>query len=521
MTAWWKHEYMEDCIDYVVKDNGHEVLSSQIDNILHGKVSYAQDTVRPDLERQLWRLSRYVSLFGVLEWARRQKKSPFDWSRLTVNIILDHALPLLDEREHIESTPDETELIGHVSRNRMANPAVNLSVPAIKGDAVRNLFSATGSGITWAILDSGIEAQHPAFRDHAGSEHHTRIDAMYDFTRVREILSIDTLLNARRRNQLARKFVAEWHDKQALRNQDPLSDEDTARDLLRRLARDVEQEQPVDWRFVAPLISCPMDQQPLTSHGTHVAGILGADWRRDIPNERMIGVCPGIRLYDLRVLAPTLEETEFAIMAALQFVRYLNQTNDFTVIHGVNLSLSIPHDVENYACGRTPICDECERLVGSGVVVVAAAGNRGYQRYETQDGTFASYTAFSITDPANADAVITVGSTHSYGLHTYGVSYFSSRGPTGDGRAKPDLVAPGERIYAPIPGKSYGSMDGTSMAAPHVSGAAALLMARYPEFIGYPVRIKKILCESATDLGRERSFQGHGMLDVLRAMQSV
>ncbi len=59
------------------------------------------------------------------------------------------------------------------------------------------------------------------------------------------------------------------------------------------------------------------------------------------------------------------------------------------------------------------------------------------------------------------------------------------------------------------------------MAAPHVSGAAAMLLARYEELIGQPRQVKQILCESATDLGRERSFQGHGMLDVLRAFQSI
>jgi hypothetical protein len=56
------------------------------------------------------------------------------------------------------------------------------------------------------------------------------------------------------------------------------------------------------------------------------------------------------------------------------------------------------------------------------------------------------------------------------------------------------------------------------MAAPHVSGAAAMLMARYPELIGQPRRIKRILCDTATDLGRERSFQlifRHGRLDAL------
>jgi serine protease AprX len=64
-------------------------------------------------------------------------------------------------------------------------------------------------------------------------------------------------------------------------------------------------------------------------------------------------------------------------------------------------------------------------------------------------------------------------------------------------------------------------MDGTSMAAPHVSGAAALLMARHRELLGNPQRIKEILCRTATDLGREKYFQGSGMVDVLRALQSV
>jgi subtilisin family serine protease len=105
--------------------------------------------------------------------------------------------------------------------------------------------------------------------------------------------------------------------------------------------------------------------------------------------------------------------------------------------------------------------------------------------------------------------------------HTYGVSYFSSRGPTGDGRTKPDLVAPGERIDGPTPHDAYDTLDGTSMAAPHVSGAAALLIARHRELIGQTTRIKQILCKTATDLGREARFQGHGMLDVLRAIQSV
>jgi subtilisin family serine protease len=155
-------------------------------------------------------------------------------------------------------------------------------------------------------------------------------------------------------------------------------------------------------------------------------------------------------------------------------------------------------------------------------VVVAAAGNQGYRKMVASDGiAMEVYSSSSITDPGNADQVITVGATHRYRPHTYGVSYFSSRGPTGDGRLKPDLVAPGEKITAPLPNVGYGVKDGTSMAAPHVSGAAALLMARHNELVARPARVKQVLCSTATDLGRERYFQGAGMLDILRALQSV
>jgi subtilisin family serine protease len=160
--------------------------------------------------------------------------------------------------------------------------------------------------------------------------------------------------------------------------------------------------------------------------------------------------------------------------------------------------------------------------VASGVVVVTAAGNRGFNKLPTPDpDAIGDYRYISITDPGNADAVITVGATHRQDPHTYGVSYFSSRGPSADGRVKPDLVAPGEKICSTIPRNREEYLDGTSMAAPHVSGAAALLMCRYPELIGNPQRIKKVLCDTATDLGRERYFQGAGLLDILRALQSL
>src|ERR1039458_1000918 len=262
---------------------------------------------------------------------------------------------------------------------------------------------------------------------------------------------------------------------------------------------------------------------PKYSHGTHVAGILAANWpgaKQTALDQPIQGICPDLEIYDMRVLGPDADE--FTVIAALQFVRYLTPTKDLLAVHGVNLSMSVPHDVANYACGRTPVCEECDRVVANGVVVVTAAGNRGFNKLaQPEGGAAGDYRYISITDPGNADSVITVGSTHRFMPHSYGVSYFSSRGPTGDGRTKPDLVAPGERIDSCVPDGDYDTMDGTSMAAPHVSGAAALLIGRYRELIGQPRRVKEILVKSATDLGREPRFQGAGMLDVLRALQSV
>jgi subtilisin family serine protease len=396
-------------------------------------------------------------------------------------------------------------LVWQISMNRRAGPALDKSVPAVKGDAASTLFRVNCREIAWAVLDSGIDTEHEAFKEGES----TRIRRSFDFRNIRRIISLDSDPSSRE---------ARLKDILASQNREMTREERSAALAdLEVLANDAREGRPIHWELVEKYITVKRGTPPYSPHGTHVAGIIGASEVSD----GVRGMCPDIYLYDFRILSRSIEDTEFAVIAALQYIRHLNERSSFVAIHGVNLSISIPHDVRNFACGRTPVCNECERLIDSGVVVVAAAGNRGYQRFETRDGPYESYAAFSITDPGNADGVITVGATHRYWPHTYGVSFFSSRGPTGDGRLKPDLVAPGERIRAPLPGDVWGELDGTSMAAPHVSGAAAMLMARYSELIGRPRRIKQILCDTATDLGRDRSFQGHGMLDVLRAFQSV
>lgn len=446
--------------------------------------------------------------------------TPADWAQLVAAVA--------DLVRDLEPGPPDARIYS-VSLNREASPTVARSVLSIKADAARLLFNISCRGLAWAVIDSGIDATHPAFRQRQDGKpykapfpvekkepaNRTRVHATYDFSQIDLLLDPDSDDQPEALKKLkAKKTPAE------------------AKELDRRLAElndALHAGRTIDWKLIAELLRVPHEKgqyrPPVNDHGTHVAGILAGDWRKAEANgaleEDLTGVCPDLRLYDLRVLDDEGRGDEFAVMAALQFVRYLNSTNDYTAVHGVNMSLSIPHDVSNYACGRTPVCDEAERVVSSGVVVVAAAGNQGYRRYDTPSGSVDMYNTISITDPANAELVITVGATHRYRPHTYGVSYFSSRGPTGDGRLKPDLVAPGEKITGPLPGELFGLKDGTSMAAPHVSGAAALLMARHNELVGRPGRIKQILCATATDLGRERYFQGAGMLDVLRSLQSV
>jgi hypothetical protein len=517
MTQWWNDRKVQEGLQQYDDDTR---LKKRIQAILDWTRAENEDeqTRTAAAFAEFSALDRYVSLAGIILWASHQpknKKSPTGAGDALVKLKSPQPIvkllgevfkKLLDDPdfEPGESKPQ----IWQVSLNRKAMPALVRSVPSVKGDAARTLFKVRCEAIRWAVLDSGIDAKHPAFNDEHGE---SRVMKAFDFSNIRKIVSLDNLDT---NTPAFRKQLAELREGK----EKNLSAKEATR-ILKALAEDAENDRSIHWELVEPFITIDPTTTPSSGHGTHVAGIIGAAANGN--TQFADGMCPDIKFYDFRVLGRSMQDTEFAIIAALQYLRYLNERHTYVSIHGANLSLSIPHDVRNFACGRTPICNESERLVESGVVVVAAAGNLGYQRFETKDGSYEGYTAFSITDPGNADGVITVGATHRYRPHTYGVSFFSSRGPTGDGRLKPDLVAPGERVESSLLGGTWGELDGTSMAAPHVSGAAAMLMARYDELIGEPRRIKRILCESATDLGRERSFQGHGMLDVLRAFQSI
>jgi subtilisin family serine protease len=306
---------------------------------------------------------------------------------------------------------------------------------------------------------------------------------------------------------------------------------------------------------------------PLTDaygHGTHVAGIIAGhapldpaklriayneptaqglpQWAlRTLPEGATLsGVAPKANLVSIKVLDDTGNTLSSAVIQAIDYIRTVNSGGRDLQIHGVNLSLGCPWPPTEFAAGQSPLCRELDLLAGTGVVAVVSAGNEGAGgTLEGPSGDVYGQLS-TITDPGNAASAITVGSVHRYRPHTYGVTFNSSKGPTLDGRLKPDVVAPGERItsaatgglvagvppLAPVAGEPsrvarYCEDTGTSMSAAHVSGAVAAFLSVRAEYIGQPELVKKLLRDTATDLGRHEFYQGAGLIDVMRALSST
>lgn len=571
MTAWWQ-QYKLTEISRLLDQDRHLVdqsVNARLTGLLLADYLQTCDEKDVDLARQLYEAAPVLGLIGLFIAVDRGEISldgfpmsgqagfngTFEkWMLESIEpisrAVFEELLlrqpgyqpaPSMKKRRSLLPERDEEELvIQRVFRDRRAELADYEALGTIKADAARRLFDMTCRSITWAIIDAGVDGGHPAFADHDATRSKwidgrppSRVRRTFDFTKVERIRSYDLTSEppgSQGRLTEIRAVVAELLDVPG-RNDTP-DFRQLAEENLELIAAQLDNELTPDWKLIEPLIE--LDRPDLDSlssdHGTHVASILGADWRKEygVPDEKpkLVGVCPDINLYDLRVLKGQggLESLESSVISALDFIRFLNsKSNREPVVAGANISLSIPYKPGMYGCGVTPVCVASDRLSDSGVVVVAAAGNRGWSQQTTAlTGVVFGQALFStVTDPGNAHQVITVGATHRLKPHLHGVSFFSGRGPTADGRIKPDVVAPGEKIRGAVPGRDERTKDGTSMAAPFVSGAAAMLLARHRELLGYPQRVKKILCESATDLGRERYFQGNGLVDVLRALQSI
>lgn len=272
-------------------------------------------------------------------------------------------------------------------------------------------------------------------------------------------------------------------------------------------------------------------------HGTHVAGIIAGVSSTELTLKDDLvtptGMAPAAKLHVYKVLDDDGNGQDSWIVKALDHVAAVNERAGCLVIHGVNLSLGGSFDPSVYGCGHSPLCQELRRLWQQGVLVCIAAGNEGYAVLQSEEGAIEANIDLSIGDPANLDEAIAVGSVHKESPHIYGVSYFSSRGPTADGRLKPDVVAPGERIISArhdvqgAPPKKapvedfYVEMSGTSMAAPHVSGGLAAFLSVRREFLGYPDKVKELLLNHCMDLKRDPYVQGRGLVNVLQMLTST
>jgi subtilisin family serine protease len=383
---------------------------------------------------------------------------------------------------------------------------VDVTRNTVKMDAAARTYDAFGEDIVWAVVDTGIDGDHPHFAGYQTLAHESVCDLHRTFPVNGEpIPGADALVDTDGHGTHVAGIIAgavePW-----------LAQDRTARHLLATESRHNPENPAVPLRAPRPV----------------------ADPRK------LAGMAPRARLVSLKVLGGggTLEGRVHRVIQALSYVREVNGDSPQSMrIHGVNLSIGYEFDPQWFACGSSPLCQEVDKLVRSGVVVVVAAGNSGFG---TLNVTMAAPTQFglgmTINDPGNSQLAITVGSTHRSQPTNYGVSYFSSKGPTGDGRNKPDLVAPGERITSCAAGENLAAVvgaagpgdtavyvedTGTSMAAPHVSGVVAALLSVRRHLIGQPEDIKQVLLKTAQSLNRGKDFQGGGLLNANAALDQT
>ena len=278
----------------------------------------------------------------------------------------------------------------------------------------------------------------------------------------------------------------------------------------------------IDFTSASPTVSATPLGDP-GGHGTHVAGLIAGDGTAS--DGAYTGVAPGANLVDVRVINASGASNVSTVLAGLQWVLSNRARYNIRV---ANLSLGTP---EQTSYTLSPLSAAVEVLQYAGVSVVVSAGNSGPG-------------AGTITAPGDDPFVITVGAADDNRTSTLAddsVAAFSSAGPTRyDSLAKPDIVAPGRRMVSlrspgsaldallpdrqvtasGSPTAEYFTLSGTSMAAPMVAGAVALLLERDPTLT--PREVKQRLLSTAAPLSfGSRYTRGAGLLDTLAAVAST
>ena len=255
-------------------------------------------------------------------------------------------------------------------------------------------------------------------------------------------------------------------------------------------------------------------------HGTHVAGIIAGNGA--LSGGTYSGVAPWVNLVNVKVNNSTGMATASDLIDGLQWI--LNNKDAYN-IRVVNISLNsvLP---ESYH--TNPLDAAVEILWFNGIVVVVSAGNNG-----TGNAPVTLY------PPANDPFVITVGASEDKGtgpLSDDTMAFFSAYGTTEDNFAKPDLVAPGTNVVSTLAGSSvyayvnhlahrvdnnYFRMSGTSMAAPMVSGAVAILLQDEPNLTPDQVKYRLMATANKNWTGYNAAKAGAGYLDVYAAVNSA
>ena len=268
--------------------------------------------------------------------------------------------------------------------------------------------------------------------------------------------------------------------------------------------------QVADIRFNSDYNQSPSDGY---GHGTHVASIIGSDGSDS--SGKYIGVAPMVNIINVKV---SNDNGSAMMKDVVQGLQWVLENKDTYNIRVVNISLNSAV-AESY--NTSPLDAAVEILWFNSIVVVASAGNKG-------GGT--------IYPPANDPFVITVGATDDKGSATITddtLGSFSAYGISENGEVKPDLVAPGTNIIARLVnqnmglagshpankvGTQYFRMSGTSMAAPMVSGAAALLLQDEPGLTPDQVKYRLMATANKSWAGYNASKSGAGYLDIYAAV---